>query len=148
MSQMKIYVASSWRNNHQPQAVEFLRSEGFSVYDFKKEDPFRWSSIDPDWEDWSTKQYIHHLDHSLARKGFRSDHYAMCEADACVLVMPAGRSACLEAGWFAGSQRPLAIWLPERVEPELMFKMAGCVSPGLLFLAEWLRKQILLDRVT
>lgn len=31
----KIYVASSWRNQHQPQVVSFLREQGHEVYDFR-----------------------------------------------------------------------------------------------------------------
>lgn len=30
---MKIYVASSWRNNRQPDVVKFLRNLGYDVYD-------------------------------------------------------------------------------------------------------------------
>ena len=33
---MKIYVASSWRNQHQPEIVTMLRANGFKVYDFRK----------------------------------------------------------------------------------------------------------------
>lgn len=36
---MKIYVASSWRNNRQPDVVKFLRDLGHEVYDFKNPKP-------------------------------------------------------------------------------------------------------------
>lgn len=52
-------------------------------------------------------------------------------ADVCVLVMPCGRSAHLEAGWFVGAGKPTLILL-ENGEPELMYRMVGtnniCVS--------------------
>lgn len=31
----KIYVASSWRNQYQPQVVRFLHEQGHEVYDFR-----------------------------------------------------------------------------------------------------------------
>lgn len=59
----KIYVASSWRNDIQPQVVETLRKEGFEVYDFKNPEPgnngFHWSEIDPDWKN---AQMLKHSD--------------------------------------------------------------------------------------
>ncbi len=48
----------------------------------------------------------------------------MVWADACVLVLPCGRSAHLEAGYFAGAGKPLLILLADG-EPELMYKMAS-----------------------
>ncbi len=55
----KIYVASSWRNSYQQDVVSFLRSEGHEVYDFTHPNGdmsygFSWSSIDPNWKNWST----------------------------------------------------------------------------------------------
>ena len=32
---MKIYVASSWRNERQPDVVQALRNAGHDVYDFR-----------------------------------------------------------------------------------------------------------------
>ena len=52
---------------------------------------------------------------------------ALCSCDACVLVLPCGRSAHTEAGWFAGKGKPVAAYLPERVEPELMYKLFDAV---------------------
>lgn len=132
---MKIYVASSWRNIYQPDAVAALRDAGHEVYDFRNPRPgehgFAWSEIDPAWKDWTVPQYREALRHPIAGRGFASDYEAMMWADACVLVLPCGRSAHLEAGWFVGAGSPLHILAPEeRTEPELMYKMANtvCVS--------------------
>ena len=92
----KIYVASSWRNQHQPQVVSFLREQGHEVYDFRHpagKTGFQWSQIDEDWENWSTDQYRAALEHPIAQAGFKSDFDAMQWADVCVLVLPCGRSA-------------------------------------------------------
>jgi hypothetical protein len=47
-------------------------------------------------------------------------------ADACVIVMPCGRSAHIEAGYFVGAKKLLVILLAPG-EPELMYKMASTV---------------------
>ncbi len=43
-------------------------------------------------------------------------------AEVGVMVMPCGRSAHLEAGYFVGARKPLLIILSD-AEPELMYKM-------------------------
>ena len=124
---MKIYVASSWRNEIQPLVVEDLRVLGHEVYDFRNpkegDDGFHWSEIDPDWQKWTAEEYRDSLEHDLAVKGFKSDWEAMQWAEMRVLVMPCGRSAHLEAGYFVGAEKPLLI-LASDGEPELMYKMA------------------------
>jgi hypothetical protein len=127
---MKIYVASSWRNDMQPLAVSYLRANGFKVYDFRNPLPedkgFHWSSIDIAWQNWTVEQYIKALQHPIAVDGFGKDWSAMLNSDACLLVMPCGRSAHLEAGYFVGAKKPLVI-LTQKCEPELMYKMANAI---------------------
>jgi hypothetical protein len=141
---MKIYVASSWRNDYQPDVVRGLRELGHEVYDFRHPahegpdagcaghlaDGFHWSEINGGWKTWTVEQFVSALDHPLAVRGFRSDFDAMKWADACVLVAPCGRSAHLEAGYFVGACKPLLI-LADGGEPELMYKMADGVFGGL-----------------
>jgi len=130
---MRVYVASSWRNDYQPMVVEALRDAGFDVYDFKHPAPgndgFHWSEIDPDWKGWTPEQLREHLNHEIAIDGFDMDYQAMNECDACVLVLPSGRSSHLEAGWFTGKGRPTAVLLSDG-EPELMYLLADrvCVT--------------------
>ena len=124
---MKIYVASSWRNTHQQRVVELLRELGHEVYDFKNPEPgnkgFAWSEIDKDWEQWTTKQYYEALKHPIAEAGFKSDFDAMKWADACVMVLPCGRSANTEAGWMKGAGKKVFVYSPIKQEPELMYKI-------------------------
>lgn len=123
----KIYVASSWRNDIQPQVVNALRLAGYEVYDFKNPRPgnhgFHWSEIDPNWKNWTPQEFIKCLSHPIAECGFASDMTALRECDICVLVLPCGRSAHLEAGWAAGAGKKVFILIPEEIEPELMYKM-------------------------
>lgn len=131
----KVYVASSWRNAYQPEVVKRLREAGHEVYDFRNptENPggFHWADIDPAWLDWSAREYIEHLDHPVARKGFQADLNAMLWADACVLVLPCGRSAHTEAGWFAGRGLRTIVYIPEKQEPELMYKLFDTVTDSM-----------------
>lgn len=124
---MRIYVASSWRNERQPEVVIALRGAGHDVYDFRNPGPgshgFAWSDIDPEWQSWSPETFREALEHPVAIDGFSEDATAMVWADACVLVMPCGRSAHLEAGWFLGAGKPTYILLADG-EPELMYALA------------------------
>lgn len=140
----KIYVASSWRNQHQPRVVEHLRQTGHKAYDFRNpphgRGGFAWSDIDPQWEKWTPEQWRNALKHPLAVDGFKSDLKGMKWADQCLLVLPCGRSAHLEAGWFTGRGKPVAFFAPEPVEPDLM---VGLGSGGILTsyreITEWLQ---------
>lgn len=130
---MKIYVASSWRNQQQPAVVAALREVGHEVYDFKNPRPgnhgFHWSDIDPEWKGWQPEVFRTALSHPIAEAGFESDWSAMHWAEGCCLVLPSGRSAHIEAGYFVGAKKPLVILLAPG-EPELMYKMTPhiCVS--------------------
>lgn len=129
---MKVYVASSFRNTRQPEVVQVLRDHKYDVYDFRDSanGAFHWSHIDPGWQDWTPKRCRDALDHELAVKAFESDKTAMEAADVCVLVQPCGRSAHLEAGWFAAQPYKHLIILLADGDPESMFKLADviCVS--------------------
>lgn len=131
----RIYAASSWRNEFQPHVVQQLRNAGHEVYDFRKRfngvPGFAWSEIDPEWQAWSAKRYRELLTTSpIAALGFVSDLRGMQWADTCVLILPCGRSAHLEAGWFCGQGKRCIILTRDGEEPELMALLATdiCVS--------------------
>lgn len=130
----RIYVASSWRNAYQPDIVDRLRLAGHEVYDFRNppdRSGFGWEELAPDWQTWTNEAYAEHLRHPIAQAGFASDFNAMVWADTCVLVLPSGRSAHLEGGYFADRKgKELYILLLDPQEPELMYLMADriCLS--------------------
>lgn len=122
----KIYLASSWRNSYQAEVLETLRTQ-HEVYDFKNPSPgdtgFKWKDTDPLLEsDLTVGRLRTALRHPAAVSGFKNDFDAMKWADICVLLLPCGRSAHLEAGWFAGAVKPVLVLAPEINEPELMYK--------------------------
>lgn len=131
----KIYLASSWRNLYQPDAVTALREAGHDVYDFRNppagiKNGFRWSDIDADWQKWSASTYRDALKTPLATQGFASDFDGMKWADVGVLLLPSGRSAHLELGWMAGAGKKTIVWTHDGEEPELMALLADtiCIS--------------------
>lgn len=126
----KIYLASSWRNPDQPRMVELLRKWGHEVYDFRNPPGatgFAWSEIDPDWLAWTPAAYIDVLTrHWRAEEGYRSDMDALKWCDTCVLLLPCGRSAHIEAGFAVGQGKRVIIHVsPDKFEPELMYLMAA-----------------------
>ncbi len=127
MTTHNIYVASSWRNVHYEDVVKALRKAGHDVYDFRNppsgDEGFKWSCVSEDYMEWTPQQYREQLEHPKAVRQFDNDIRAMEACDTCVLVLPCGRSAHTEAGWFAGSGRKVLAYIPERQEPELMYKL-------------------------
>ena len=123
----RIYVASSWRNQYYPAVVEALRQAGHEVYDFRNPphggNGFRWTDIDPEALDWDFDQYAEGLQHPLAERQFQADMDALGWADTCVLILPCGRSAHTEAGWMSGAGKRVFVLIPEKLEPELMYKL-------------------------
>lgn len=112
---VRVYVASSWRNEQQPVLVAALRAAGHQVYDFRHpsaqgpggapDGGFSWSEIDQGWRTWTPSEFRGALGHAAARRGYAADTAAMRWAEAFVLLLPCGRSAHMELGWAAG-RRP------------------------------------------
>lgn len=131
----RIYLASSWRNEEQPRLVVGLRAYGHEVYDFRHPEPgnegFHWSEIDPSWRNWDAVAFRAALESPVALKGFGFDFAGMNWADTCVLALPSGKSAHLEAGYMAGQGKRVVTYLGTFDEPELMYLALGdtiCVS--------------------
>ena len=136
----RIYVASSWRNPYYPEVVAALRAAGHEVYDFRNPphggNGFRWTEIDENAFSWSFAQYAEGLHHPKAERQFQADLEALAWADTCVLVLPCGRSAHTEAGWMAGAGKKVLVYIPEMMEPELMYKLFDGVCGSLDELTE------------
>ncbi|MFP3943818.1 MAG: hypothetical protein ACLFWF_07995 [Alphaproteobacteria bacterium] len=130
----RIYLASSWRNSEQPRIVATLREAGHAVYDFRNPAKgvtgLSWSEIDPEWKSWTADEYRRALEHPVAVQGFKLDYEAMKWCDTCVLLLPCGRSAHLEAGWCAAAGKHTIVLTRDGEEPELMALLAHhiCVS--------------------
>lgn len=129
---MRIYLASSWRNPFYDTVLSFLRSRSHDVYDFKEDGgAFHWREVDPDYQYGHLCQgskLLTLLDHPLAKEGFKADMNALRNCEVCVLLLPCGRSAHLEAGWARGAGKRLYVLAREDkaplYEPELMYSMS------------------------
>jgi hypothetical protein len=122
----RIYLASSWRNPYQPELVQKLRDDGHAVYDFREDTrtgdrplgpgapgatAFAWAEMDPAWQDWTPENYLKQLQASpRAAQGYIGDLRGMEWADTCVLCLPAGNSAHIEAGYMKGEGKRLIIY--------------------------------------
>lgn len=138
---MKIYVASSWRNEFQPGVVQALRDEGHDVYDFRGEEGFSWREVDENWIGWTPGQYMQGLTHSCAERGFARDMKALDWCEACVYVMPCGPSASMEMGYARGQGKLTIAYVPALREPDLMIKMAHFITINLSEVKAYLRQE-------
>lgn len=122
----RIYVASSWRNVIQPSIVMRLRSAGHEVYDFHEPTPgkngFKWQDVSDFTLPDKVGEYISAVQTQIARDAFALDKQALDWCDTCIMVLPCGRSAHLEAGYAAGQGKDVYFLLSEHgFEPELMY---------------------------
>jgi hypothetical protein len=139
---MKIYVASSWRNTFYHTTTDFLRECGHEIMDWRTtEKGFGWDQVSSiDKRDWTGPYYRDHiLQHPRAVEGFEYDISLMHAADCCVLLLPSGRSAHIEAGIFIGWGKRVFVYIPVFDEPELMYKAAKGIFFRLEELAEALQ---------
>lgn len=148
----KIYVASSWRNPLQASVVALLRQFGHEVYDFKNPKPgnegFHWSEVDRDYKSWTAKDFAARIATSgVARDGFALDKAALGWCDTCVLVLPCGRSAHLEAGYAAGQRKRVHVLLHESgFEPELMYLLCSGIHTSVEQVLEVLQDRSAFNR--
>jgi hypothetical protein len=131
---LRIYTASSWRNENYPAVVAALK-EHHSVYDFRRPCPdsegFSWSLIDPNWQQWSWREYIAHLEtNPVVAAAFELDKNALNRADVCVLVTPAGNSSHLELGYAAGAGKSAIVLIDPTapVQADLMYRLCDGIG--------------------
>lgn len=138
---MKIYLASSWRNSHYYNMLDRLKAIGYEVYNFRDSNSsFSWKQVDPEGAMATNKRYLENINNELCEKAFANDMGALAECDVCVMLMPCGNSAHIEAGYAVGASKPVAIFLgdDDSLRPDLMWKMADLVTDEQVKLESWL----------
>lgn len=136
----RVYLISSWCNRHYAALLAALRRRGHIVYDSRAQKPsFHWAQIDPDWQDWTARRVAASYRHPDAGAAFTRNRHAMDEADTAILVLPAGNSAHLEAGWLARGL-PVAAYSPASavIRPELMYHLLDDVLTSIPAVLRWL----------
>lgn len=119
-----IYIIGSMRNPQIPVVAGALRAIGWDAYD-------DWHSSGPESDDhWMAyeaargRTYREALAGVHAQNVFDLDKRHLDRCDACVLVMPAGKSGHLELGYMRGRNKPGYILLagePERYDIMSLF---------------------------
>ncbi len=132
---MKIYVASSWKNLLHPGIVFALRRCGHEVYDFRfpisgNSGFFNWKEVDPKWKGLpiEVEHYRKMLNHPIAEQGYQYNITALRSCDACVYVLPCGRSASWEFGYAMGQGKRGYVIQFSPEQPELMFREAKIIA--------------------
>jgi nucleoside 2-deoxyribosyltransferase len=136
---MKIYLASSWRNAHYLKVLDRLRELDYTVYDFRTANgAFKWEEVSPDGMK-TVESYLKNINDEKCDIAFANDMQALENCDVCVMVMPCGRSAHIEAGFAVGMDKPVGIlYHDDNFEPDLMHKMANLLTDSQEKLESWL----------
>lgn len=106
---MKIYIASSWKNADLVFGVaEYLRNSDFEVDAFVDDSKgryvFNWKEI---VKDKNKLNAISFLKDGRTKKAFKEDKKWLDWCDACIVILPAGKSTHLEAGYAKGQRKKL-----------------------------------------
>lgn len=140
---MRIYLASSWKNEFHEDMLQMLFAFDFDVYDYRNPAPgirgFSWDEMDPKWRDWSDRQYIEAMGGKRPVEAYCRDASALLDADAVVALAPFGASVGVEVGIACGKSIPVAVFLTgKKVSPELMTMAVDMMTPDANFLVRWL----------
>lgn len=134
MKPRALYIASSWRNKEYENTVEFFRNAGHMVWNWRNPPTgtpaFKWQEIDPLYKHGdlvSTDAYRNMIIQPRAEEGFMADYTGMKWCDTGILLLPAGRSAHIEAGWLRGFGKPVYVIRPDTEEPDLMHKLCNAI---------------------
>lgn len=140
---MKIYVASSWKNEKEVKSLAaYLRESGFEVDDFTDDTRgrfvFHYSELGPIEE----HDAISFIQHDKAQRAFLEDKKMIDWADAVVMLLPAGKSSHLEAGYAKGSGKKLIIYQEEfpKGEFDVMYGFADLITTDRKGIVEHLKE--------
>jgi len=145
---MKIYIASSWKNSEMAFSVAvYLRKKHFDVDVFCDNTTgryvFHWSEmLLSDDKSISKLNAITFLEDERSQRAFREDKKWLDWCDACVLVLPAGNSAHLEAGYTKGQNKKLIIYAPlgfPQGEFDVMYGFADLLTDKIDKIVEFLK---------
>lgn len=121
---MKIYLATSWRNEHYYRILHLLRGAGHKVYDFR-EKSFQFHALaDKPWDTLGFMEQYKLLENPKADEAFDKDFAGLQWADVLVMLYPCGNDAHTELGWAAASGMTTLVYIMEGYNVGLMDKVA------------------------
>lgn len=112
---MKIYLASSWKNqNAVLNLAGIFEKEGFEVDAFCRATDnrysFHWSELVGTEDDLKNYDAIDMLTDPRTQRAFKEDKKWLDWSDCVILVLPCGRSSHMEAGYAKGQGKLLYIY--------------------------------------
>jgi len=142
---LRIYIASSWKNAEIVFNLAYgLRSQGYQVDAFVDNSMGRYVF---DWREIVTNKNdlnaISFLKNKKAKRAFREDNKWLDWCNVCLLVLPAGNSSHLEAGYIKGQGKKLIIFAPHLFpygEFDVMYGFADLLSEDLQEVDDTLRR--------
>lgn len=141
---MKIYIASSWKNTKLACKVAVrLINAGHEVDAFFDDSGgryvFDWREIAKDKNKLNAMSF---LKNEKAQKAFKEDKKWLNWCDACVVVLPAGNSTHLEAGYAKGKNKILIIYSAKfsKGEFDVMYGFADLLTENIDAIVEFFRE--------
>ena len=133
---MKIYIASSWKNTELACKIAVhLINKGHEVDAFfddsKGRYVFHWSEMLKSSDKSKSKlTAITFLEDQRSQRAFKEDKKWLDWSECCVLVLPAGRSSHLEAGYAKGKNKLLIIYSEKfpKGEFDVMYGFADLIT--------------------
>lgn len=141
---MKIYLASSWKNIEWVEAWDLLlRYEGHQVDAFCDDTSGRFVFHFSEIGDASKLDAVNFLQDERSQKAFAEDKKWLDWADVCLLILPAGKSSHLEAGYAKGCGKKLIIWQQQfpKGEFDVMYGFADLITNRIGEVLEFLKHE-------
>ena len=112
---MKIYLASSWKNQALViEIAEKIEAEGFEVDAFcratDKRYSFHWSELVDNEEDLRSYDAIQFLADGRCQRAYLEDRKWLDWSDCVIMILPCGKSSHMEAGYAAGQGKRLYLY--------------------------------------
>ncbi len=140
---MNIYLASSWKNKQLVKDwADVLRRRGYEVDAFCDAKSGRFVFPASENADLLDLDAINFLSFERSQKAFAEDKKWLDWANVCLLILPAGNSAHLEAGYAKGQGKKLVIWrdtFPPG-EFDVMYGFADLITSDVQAVMSFLRK--------
>ena len=112
---MKIYLASSWCNDHIDEVKDILKARDDQVYDARQID----YTFPLNIHSGQVSDFVAALNEPQAADAFSRDLYELVACDALVCILPCGRSAHFALG-FAVALNRLTVLIHDGASPDLL----------------------------
>lgn len=119
----RIYLATSWRNEHYGRILQLLRDQGHDVYDFQDKS-FKFAELaDKPWDTLTFMEQYALLEDDRSRAAYEKDKDGLDSSDILVMLYPCGNDAHTELGYAAGRGMYTIVYIMEGYKVGLMDKV-------------------------